>query len=70
MPGVGDLVFISTNGLFKAFKELRGRDLADYLASASISGVEECHRLVSEEIAPFIRQRYSDDITFIVAGLK
>ncbi|HNX76198.1 MAG TPA: SpoIIE family protein phosphatase [Candidatus Rifleibacterium sp.] len=70
MPGVGDLVFISTNGLFKAFKELRGRDLADYLASASMSGVEECHRLVSEEIAPFIRKRYSDDITFIVAGLK
>lgn len=70
IPGMDDLVFISTNGLFKAFRELRGRELADFLSASMPSGVEECLRLVSNEIEPFIRKRYSDDITFIVAGLK
>lgn len=68
IPGSGDLIFVSTNGLFKAFKELRGRELGDFLAAMAPTSVEECHRLVVEEIEPFIRKRYSDDITFIVAG--
>jgi len=63
-----DLLLISTNGLFKAFKELRGVALPDYLAAAAPKGVEDCHRLLSAEIEPFIRKRYSDDITFIIAG--
>ena len=55
-------------GSIKAFKELRGRELGDFLAAMAPTSVEECHRLVVEEIEPFIRKRYSDDITFIVAG--
>ncbi|GAB1353639.1 hypothetical protein MASR1M12_23770 [Erysipelotrichia bacterium] len=64
----GELLLISTNGLFKAFKELRGVALTDFLATAAPKGVEECHRILTAEIEPFIRKRYSDDITFIIAG--
>ena len=63
-----DLLLISTNGLFKAFRELRGVALPDYLAAAAPKSVEDCHRLLTSEIEPFIRKRYSDDITFIIAG--
>lgn len=63
-----DLLLISTNGLFKAFRELRGVTLSDYLAAAAPKNVEDCYRLLTSEIEPFIRKRYSDDITFIIAG--
>ncbi|MDD3145895.1 MAG: SpoIIE family protein phosphatase [Candidatus Riflebacteria bacterium] len=68
MLEAGDLVFVSTNGLFKAFKELRGRELTDFLTEKAPGSVEECRRLIVEELEPFVRKRYSDDITFIVAG--
>lgn len=70
IPGENDLLFFSTNGLFKAFKEMKGIELTEFLAGSGSDGVEACRQRIIAEISPFIRKRYSDDITFIVAGLK
>ncbi len=65
----GNMLLVYTNGLTKAFKELRGIELSDFLAGKAPGDVAECHRLITSELEPFTRKNYSDDITFIVVGL-
>lgn len=66
----GQLIFISTNGLFKAFYHLHGTNLESFLAEKSFSDAKSVRSLILQAIEPITRKNYSDDITFIVAGLK
>lgn len=64
------LLLISTNGLFKAVKQLKGDELMNILNGNTFANVVECREYILKIIEPFTRSSYSDDITFIVAGLK
>jgi len=66
----GQLLLVSTNGLFKAVKQLKGEDLLTMLQGKTFADVSECREFILKIIEPFTRSSYSDDITFIVAGLK
>ncbi|NCB37758.1 MAG: hypothetical protein EOM80_03225 [Erysipelotrichia bacterium] len=65
-----DLLFCSTNGLYKAFKQMKGIDLEDFLSDLKATDARTCRQMILEAIEPFTRKTYSDDITFMVAGLK
>lgn len=65
-----EFLFISTNGLYKAFSQLHGIELTTFLAENSFSDVNSVRREILQAIEPITRKNYSDDITFIVAGIK
>ncbi len=64
----GEMLLVSSNGLYKAFSELHNQSLIDYLTNKTFADVESCKNEILKSIEPLTRRSYSDDITFILAG--
>jgi serine phosphatase RsbU (regulator of sigma subunit) len=63
----GELLFCSTNGVYKAFEHLYGKSLEQFI-DETCDHPEELHSRISQAISSLTRQNFSDDITFITAG--
>lgn len=63
----GELLFCSTNGIYKAFEQLQGQPLEEFLGSAC-GNIKELHEKIADAIKSLTSQNFSDDITFITAG--
>ncbi|MFZ5952833.1 MAG: PP2C family protein-serine/threonine phosphatase [Candidatus Rifleibacteriota bacterium] len=69
-PKRHELLLISTNGLFKAFQDIAGISLESFLKSESFANIEDCRDKIVARLGKQIYSGFSDDITFLVAGLK
>ncbi|MDD3000464.1 MAG: SpoIIE family protein phosphatase [Candidatus Riflebacteria bacterium] len=65
-----NLLFCSTNGLYKAFEQFKGISLESFLDKQNFVNAQECRDAISQAITAHISEGFSDDITFIVVGLK
>jgi len=65
--GENELLFCSTNGVYKAFEQLHGKTLEQYIAELA-GDRRNLHQKISDAIKSLTYQNFSDDITFITAG--
>ena len=65
--GENELLFCSTNGIYKAFEQLHGQTLEEFLTGAG-SDLHDLHQKIAGSIKSLTHQNFSDDITFIIAG--
>jgi len=65
--GESELLLCSTNGIYKAFEQLHGSTLEQFITE-NISNPANLHQKISEAIKSLTNQNFSDDITFITAG--
>ena len=63
----GELLFCSTNGIYKAFEQLHGRTLEEFLSDKG-NDLKDLHEKIAYSIRSLTHQNFSDDITFITAG--
>ncbi len=64
--GNGEMLLISTNGLYKAFAELK-IDIDEFLRENAVSA-EKCRDRIVSELGRLLKPGFSDDITFLIAG--
>lgn len=65
-----NLLFCSTNGLYKVFEQFKGVSLESFLEKQNFENAQDCKNTISQAIATHVSEGFSDDITFIVVGLK
>ncbi|MBU1108628.1 MAG: SpoIIE family protein phosphatase [Candidatus Riflebacteria bacterium] len=63
-----ELLFCSTNGIYKAFKQLHGQTLEEFLQSTGSNAIEQLHQKIINSIKTLTHQNFTDDITFLMAG--
>lgn len=61
-----ELLFCSTNGVYKAFEQLYGRKLEEFIAEQPKDN--GLHQKISDAVISAAGKNFSDDITFITAG--
>jgi superfamily II DNA/RNA helicase len=62
----GEMLLVSTNGLFKAFAELK-IDIDEFLRENAVSA-KKCRDRIVDELGRLLKSGFSDDITFLIAG--
>ncbi|PKL47410.1 MAG: hypothetical protein CVV42_13200 [Candidatus Riflebacteria bacterium HGW-Riflebacteria-2] len=66
--GERELLFCSTNGVYKAFEQLHGKTLEQFINTEIDGNLENLHQKISGAMKSLTSQNFSDDITFITAG--
>lgn len=69
-PQNKDLIFVSTNGIYKAYQEFYKESLEAYLTKNTFKNALDCKTKVINNISGKIKTGFSDDITFFVVGIK
>lgn len=65
--GKSELLFCSTNGIYKAFEQLHGKTLEQFITE-NTGSLAHLPEKVADAIKSLTNQNFSDDITFITAG--
>ena len=63
-----ELLFCSTNGIYKAFEQLHGQTLEEFIKASCSNDIEHLHQKIVNSIKSLTHQNFTDDITFLTAG--